>query len=192
VTEKEKMILGESYNALDLELVEERSKAGKICRKYNATPNDRTSKRSKLLTKLFGSDVSCHIETPFSCDYGYNITYGKGFYTNYGCVIIDASKVSIGDEVMFGPGVHIYTVTHPLDIEKRRSGLELCKPVTIGNKVWIGGHSTICPGVTIGTNVVIGEGSVVLNDIPDNAFAMGNPCEVIRLINDQESFPEDI
>jgi maltose O-acetyltransferase len=182
VTEKEKMKKGELYNALDPELTAERASARKLCYKYNLISKERSTKKLKLISKLFSSTESCHIETPFSCDYGYNITYGKSFHTNYGCVIIDAGKVTMGDEVMFGPGVHIYTVIRPVDMTKRSAGFESSKPVTIGNQVWVGGHSTICPGVHIGSNVVIGAGSVVVNDIPDNAIAMGNPCEVIRLI----------
>jgi len=187
MTEKEKMMSGDMYNAMDPELVNERTEARKLCHKYNSTPSEKVTKKSKLLTKLFKSDMPCHIETPFSCDYGYNIEFGKHFHTNYGCVILDANKVIIGDDVMFGPGVHIYTASHPLESDKRRSGLEFTKPVSIGNQVWIGGHSTICPGANIGSNVVIGEGSVVLEDIPDNAFAMGNPCEVVRLINESNN-----
>jgi maltose O-acetyltransferase len=97
-------------------------------------------------------------------------------------VILDVAQVTIGNHVLFGPGVQVYTATHPLDAEQRHSGLEAAKPITIGNDVWIGGGAILCPGVRIGARSVIGAGSVVTKDIPEEVFAAGNPCQVIRAI----------
>ena len=115
-----------------------------------------------------------------------NISVGENFYANYGCVIIDVCKVKIGDNVMLGPNVGIYTAGHPIDAEVRNSGLEFGKPITIGDNVWIGGSSVVNPGVSIGDCVVIGSGSVVTKDIPDNVIAVGNPCRVLRPITEED------
>jgi maltose O-acetyltransferase len=116
------------------------------------------------------------------CDYGTHIRIGRNGFINYGCVFLDCNFISIGDDAQIGPGVHIYTAFHPIDPEVRRSGLELAKPVMIGNNVWLGGSCVICPGVTIGDNSVIGAGSVVVRDVPANRVAVGNPCRVTREI----------
>lgn len=120
------------------------------------------------------SDISGRnpgIHPSFHCDYGFPIRAGDNFYANYDCIILDVCPVTIGDNVMFGPRVCIYTAGHPLDAEIRATGIEFGKPVTIGNNVWIGGNTVINPGVTIGSNVVIGSGSVVTKDIPANVIA---------------------
>ena len=114
------------------------------------------------------------------CDYGFNITIGKKTFINYDCVFLDCNNITIGDEVQIAPGVHIYTATHPLDPQQRRSGLERALPVAIADGVWLGGGAIICPGVTIGENTVIGAGAVVTRDLPPNVLAVGNPCRVIR------------
>ena len=119
---------------------------------------------------------------PFYCDYGYNIKIGDVFFANFGCVILDVNRVEIGDNVLIGPNVQIYTATHPVDPAERLSLLETSKPIRIGNNVWIGGGSILCPGIRIGNNSSIGAGSVVTKDIPDNVVAVGNPCRVIREI----------
>ncbi|WP_319580743.1 sugar O-acetyltransferase [uncultured Methanospirillum sp.] len=128
-------------------------------------------------------DKTIIIETPFYCDYGVNITFGKNFYANFNCVILDCARVQIGENTLLGPGVQIYTATHPVNPSTRRSHVECAYPVTIGDNVWIGGGSIILPGVTIRNNSVIGAGSVVTKDIPDDVVAVGNPCRVMRSIN---------
>jgi maltose O-acetyltransferase len=120
------------------------------------------------------------LKPTFRCDYGFNITIGTKTFINYDCVFLDCNKITIGDEVQIAPGVHIYTATHPLDPQQRRSGLERALPVAIADGVWLGGGAIICPGVTIGENTVIGAGAVVTRDIPPNVLAVGNPCRVIR------------
>ena len=63
---------------------------------------------------------------------------------------------------------------------------EMCRPVRIGERCWIGGDVTICPGVTIGDRTVIGAGSVVVRDIPSDCVAVGNPCRVIKRVNGKQ------
>ena len=120
------------------------------------------------------------IEPPFFCDYGTNISVGNNVYFNYNCTVLDIMKVTIVNNVQYGPSVQIYAATHPMNWKERASGLELGKPVTIGSDVWIGGGAIICPGVTIGNRCVIGAGSVVTRDVSDDCFAAGNPCRKIK------------
>ncbi len=183
MTEKEKMIAGEFYNAMDKELLKDRLFARKILYKYNHSKPHEFKKRIKLLKKLFNSQGLCYIEPPFYCDYGYNIKTKGNFYANFGCVILDVCPVIIGNGVLLGPYVQIYTATHPLNPIERASMKEYGKPVEISDNVWIGGNSIICPGVKIGKNSVIGAGSVVVKDIPEGVLAAGNPCKVIKKID---------
>lgn len=185
-SEKEKMIAGELYNPTDIELTADRRHARISFGKYNASHADDTEIRKGLLEVLFNSQPEkLYIEPPFYCDYGYNIQLGENVYMNFNCCILDVSVVKIGHNTMLGPNVQIYTATHPLEFKARNNGLEYAKPITIGNNVWIGGNSTLCPGVTIGNNVVIGAGSVVTKSFPDDVFVAGNPAKVIRIINNQ-------
>lgn len=184
-TEKEKMLAGELYLANDKELTAERIRAKKLLHKINVTEYWMNRNTRKLIAELIpNSKGVVHLEPPFHCDYGYNIECGENVYFNVNCVVLDTMKITIGSNVMVGPGAHIYTASHPLDIETRRV-LELSKPVVIGDDCWIGGNSVICPGVTIGNGCVIGAGSVVTKDIPDNSLAVGNPAKVIRKLNEQ-------
>lgn len=138
-----------------------------------------------VASQLLG-ESDAHITPPFHCDFGKNITTGKNFYVNANCTILDVAKVTIGDNCLIGPNVSIYTAGHPIHPISRNSGYEYGKSVTIGDNVWIGGSSVICPGVHVGSNVVIGAGSVVTKDIPDWCIAAGNPCKVIRKITDED------
>ena len=126
------------------------------------------------------------IQSPFYCDYGFNISIGEYFFSNYNLVILDIAPVKIGDNVMFGPNVSLYTAGHPIHPVSRNSGYEYGLPITIGDNVWLGGNVVVTPGVTIGENTVIGAGSVVVNDIPANVVAAGNPCRVVREIREEE------
>ncbi|MFC5271037.1 sugar O-acetyltransferase [Adhaeribacter terreus] len=180
-TEKEKMLRGELYNATDPQLTAERHKARDLLQQYNNTAAGNTDLRSFLLQELLGKcSKGLQIEPPFFCDYGYNITIGENVFFNFNCVVLDVMPVTIGNNVLFGPNVQLYTVTHPLNWQERASGLESGKPIYIGSHVWIGGGVIVCPGVTIGERSVIGAGSVVTRDIPADVFAAGNPCRVIR------------
>jgi len=182
MTEKEKMISGAIYNCMDDKLVKDRIKAKQICQKFNNTDPESWDDAIIVLKQLLGRTEDFYIEPGFQCTYGYNIELGNNFYANFGCMILDANKVIFGNEIMLGPGVHIYTANHPTNVKGRKSGLETAEPVIIGNNVWIGGRVVICPGVKIGNGTSIGAGSVVIKDIPDNVVAVGNPCKVINKI----------
>ncbi|HEX8294891.1 MAG TPA: sugar O-acetyltransferase [Chthoniobacteraceae bacterium] len=179
-TEKQKMLAGELYNALDPELSAERQRCRELCQLLNASREDHPEERRRILHELFGEETDAWIQPPFFCDYGTNITLGKKVFFNFNCVILDVMPVRIGDHVLLGPGVQIYTATHPLDAAERRTGLELARPIEIGADVWIGGSAIVCPGVKIGARSVIGAGSVVTREIPDDVVAAGNPCRVLR------------
>lgn len=182
--EKAKMLSGRLYYSMDPQLRAERAAARKRTKDYNETDADEDGRRSQILSELFGRMGSeCYVEPPFRCDYGKNISVGERFYANFDCVMLDVAKINIGDHVMLGPGVHIYTACHPIDAAVRNTDLEYAKEVCIGDDVWIGGNVTINPGVHIGNNVVIGSGSVVTGDIPDGVVAAGNPCRIIRRIS---------
>jgi maltose O-acetyltransferase len=131
-----------------------------------------------------GSDVE--IVAPFFCDYGSNIFIGSRVFLNTNCVILDCARVEIGDDVQVGPGVHLYAATHPLNPGARRTGLERAAPVTVGSDVWLGGGAIVCPGVTIGSGTTIGAGSVVLSDVPAGVLAVGNPCRVVRSVQEAD------
>jgi maltose O-acetyltransferase len=179
-TEKEKMLSGESYFSNDKELTSERLKAKKLLHRLNVTEYVMNGNARAILRELLpNSHKKIYIEPPFHCDYGYNIHAGENVYFNVNCVILDTMKVAIGANVFFGPSVHIYTATHPLDANERLT-IEFSKPVSIGNDCWIGGQSIILPGVTIGNGCTIGAGSVVTKNIPDHSLAVGNPAKVIR------------
>lgn len=185
-TEKEKMLSGALYNAADAELVAARRRARRLLQMLNASDPDSPAARSRLLADLFGAPTDAVIEPPFFCDYGFNLALGRNVFMNFNCVVLDVCPVHIGDNVLLGPAVQIYTATHPLDAATRRLGLESGKPVAIGPDVWIGGGAIICPGVTIGARAVIGAGSVVTRDVPEGAFAVGNPARVQRHLGADE------
>lgn len=181
-TEKEKMLAGELYNAQDPQLLAERQRAQLLFQELNATPADQPA-RARLLRELLphaGTELG--LTSPFYCDYGTNITLGDQVFFNFNCTILDVAAVTIGSRTLFGPGVQVYTATHPLDYQERATGLEYAKPISIGEDVWVGGGAIICPGVRIGDRAVIGAGSVVTKDIPADTLAAGNPCRVIRVL----------
>lgn len=183
LSEKDKMLSGELYNSSDPELVAERLRARALCQRLAALPAKAAeAERSELLTQLFGVPTNAYITPPFFCDYGRNIELGCNVYFNFNCVILDTARVKIGNNVLFGPAVQVYTASHPMKASERRGGLEFGRPIFIGDDVWLGGGAIICPGVTIGERTVIGAGSVVVRDVPAGVFAAGNPCRVIREI----------
>jgi maltose O-acetyltransferase len=185
-TEKEKMLAGELYDPLDPELVVARDRARDLCQDLNATREADVEARRRILIDLFGAGgEEVWMQPPFFCDYGANIFLGKRVFFNFNCVVLDVCAVRIGDFTLFGPAVQIYTATHPLEAELRRTR-EFAKPVTIGSDVWVGGAAVVLPGVTIGSRSVIGAGSVVTRDIPDDVFAAGNPCRVVRSLSPAE------
>ena len=175
------MLAGELYDPLDPELVAGRERARDLCQDLNATREADAEGRRRILRALFGrGGDTVWMQPPFFCDYGSNIELGERVFFNFNCVVLDVCTVRIGDFTLFGPAVQIYTPMHPMDAELRRRQ-EFGKPVTIGADVWVGGGAIILPGVTVGSRTVIGAGSVVTRDVPDDVFAAGNPCRVIRV-----------
>lgn len=181
------MLAGMLYYPGDEKLKSDFRKCRKLTRLYNETTEEEEARRDELLREILGSaGKEPHIDLPFRCDYGQHIHLGDYFYSNYNLTILDICKVTIGDNVMFGPNVSIYTAGHPIDADVRNSGLEFGSPVTIGNNVWFGGNVVVNPGVTIGDNTIIGSGAVITKSIPDNVIAAGNPCRVLRKITDED------
>ena len=182
MTEKEKMLAGEIYSADNPDLLEELRKTKEKIHDYNSLRPSETQKMKEILMDLLGhiDGESIIITQPFHCDYGKQISIGKRFFANYNFTVLDEAPVTIGDDCFVGPNVSIYTACHSTDPIERNTRREWAKPVNIGKNVWIGGSVTILPGVSIGDNTTIGAGSVVVNDIPSNTVAVGNPCKVIK------------
>lgn len=182
-TDWEKMQAGEIYNDFSTELFNMRVEAKRLFRAYNRLDDDDVDKRRNIMSKLFrqvGKNV--WIEPDFRCEFGKNIIIGNDVYINFGCVILDCGLVTIGNQVLIGPNVGIFSGNHTIDAEERAAGGLVPKPVTIGNRVWLCGNVSIVPDITIGDDTVIGAGSVVTRDIPAGVVATGNPCKVIRKI----------
>ena len=193
MTEKEKMLAGEVYSAIDPELIEELMATREVLYEYNSLRPSQTQRMKEILKGLLGhvADDDFLINQPFHCDYGKQISIGRRFFANFNFTVLDEARVTIGldearvtigDDCFIGPNVSIYTACHSTDPVERNSRQEWAKPVTIGHSVWIGGSVAILPGVTIGDNVTIGAGSVIVGDIPSNTVAVGNPCKVIKNI----------
>ena len=185
-TEKEKMLAGELYDALDEQLSRERVKARLLIKKLNDSREDEVEERSKILSELLpNASAGLWLQPPFYCDYGYNIIAGEKVFFNFNCIVLDVAEVRIGSRTLFGPNVQIYTATHPINYKERASGLEFAKPISIGEDVWVGGSVVICPGVSIGDRSIIGAGSVVTKNIPADVIAAGNPCKIIRYLKEE-------
>ncbi|KAJ0138959.1 hypothetical protein HZ326_18092 [Fusarium oxysporum f. sp. albedinis] len=187
----EKMISGIliSYDSLAPQLVAGRFRARQMMHKYNnyfpddATPASIASDRGDMLKEIIGkTGKQIYIEPPLHIDYGCNIILGESFSSNFNLVILDCGIVEIGNRVMFGPFVSIFTATHETEVQSRREGVEYAQGVKIGDDCWIGGNSTILPGVVIGRGCTIGAGSVVTRDIPDFSIAVGSPARVMKRV----------
>jgi maltose O-acetyltransferase len=185
--QRQLLLSGKMYNDLTPELVQARERAVILTNEYNNSfgkgPQERLEILKKLLKKV-GDGV--HFEPNFRCEFGFNISIGNSFYANFDCIILDGGGVEIGDNVLFGPRVGIYTSNHAVDASERVAGACYAKPVKIENRVWIGAGVHINHGVTIGDNTIIGAGSVVTKDVPANVIAAGVPCRVIRQITDSD------
>jgi len=172
---------GLPYASTDPELILIRQKARRLTREYTDVPDEALTARTRVLASLFDLlGDRPEIDAPFFCEYGRHVQVGDDFVAGPNCVFVDAGLITIGDRVRLGPGVHLYAVARPLDPKKRASGLEQGAPISISDDVWIGGGSIVNPGVSIGAGTTVGAGSVVLNDLPPNVFASGNPCRVVR------------
>lgn len=187
-TEKMKAKAGLLYDAnYDETLLRERTVCADLIHELNLIRPSNQKERDTLLRRILGkTKENFTIISPFFCDYGYNIEIGNNFFMNMNCVILDDALVTFGDNVFVAPNCGFYAGGHPLDAERRNSGLEYAFPIHVGNNVWIGANVCVLPGVTIGDNSVIGAGSVVTKDIPSGVLAYGNPCRVIRTISEDD------
>lgn len=187
MSEKDLMLRGYLYNSTVDEFTGMKTRRAEFNDAFNATSHTDHEARVALLHEYLGKvGRNVWINKPFYCDYGSHIYLGDNFYANFDCIMLDVNEIRIGNNVMLGPRVCIYTAGHPIDKDIRNELLEYGYKVTIGDDVWIGGNTVINPGVTIGSNVVIGSGSVVTKDIPSNVVAAGNPCRVIRPIKEKD------
>ena len=194
MTEKEKMLKGMIYDPTNKELMILRRNCHDLCREYNSL-DDSDPRRREILTE-FGFDESVYLQGPIYFDYGCFTYIGKNSYANFNFTVLDTCRVIIGHDVFIGTGVSLVTPLHPMHYEDRNvyfdnekgryTDDEYGAPITIGDNCWICSNVTVVGGVTIGSGCVIGAGSVVTRDIPDNSFAAGNPCRVIRQINEQD------
>ena len=175
-----------AYIADDAVMAEMSMNCRKTLQKLNFMDRSDLSGIRQVVKELLGTSDNAVINPPFYCDYGSHIHVGKNFFANYNCTIIDVAKVIIGDNCQMAPNVAIYTAGHPVHPDTRNTAYEYGKEVRIGDNVWIGGNTVICPGVTIGDCCVIGAGSVVTKDIPSWTIAAGNPCRAIREITDAD------
>lgn len=186
--QKARILAGKMYNDLTQELVDARKRAVNLTDAYNASYGELPKVREAILRKLVKhAEDGAFFEPGFRCEFGFNITLGKNFYANFGCVMLDPGEIIIGDNVLFGPRVSIYTSRHAFNAQERAAGACYAKPVKIGNNVWVGGGVHMDHGITIGDNTVIGAGSVITRDIPSNVVAAGVPCRVIREITEDEA-----
>lgn len=178
-----KMLGGEVYEATHPRFLELLQQTREKLWEYNSMHPGREAVREAIIRSLLrhcGKHI--HINQPFRCDYGCNISVGENFFANFNLTILDEAEVSFGDNVFIGPNVSIYTACHPLDATERNTGVEWAEAVHIGNSVWIGGGATILPGVTVGDRSVIGAGSVVTRDVPADTVVAGNPARVVRTL----------
>jgi maltose O-acetyltransferase len=180
-SQRERMLAGELYIADDPELARESLRAAQLTRAFNASDPAHFEERRAILNELLGFlGDGAEIRPPMQCDYGYQIHIGARTFINFGAVLLDVAKITIGEDVQVGPNVQFLTPTHPIDADLRRAKFEAAEPITIGNNVWLGGGVIVLPGITIGENTVVGAGAVVTKDLPANVVAVGNPARVIR------------
>ncbi|MEU4423853.1 sugar O-acetyltransferase [Actinoplanes sp. NPDC024001] len=185
--QRELILSGRMYNDLTGELVQARQQTVLLTTEYNDSFGQAPATREAILRRLLGSvGEGCYFEPTFRCEFGFNIRIGNHFYANFDCVMLDGGGITIGDHVLFGPRVGIYTSNHAIDAAERAAGACYAKPVTIGDRVWVGGDVTINQGVSIGDDTIIGSGSVVTRSVPAGVIAAGNPARVLREITDAD------
>ena len=181
MTEWERMVSGQLYNAGDEALCTARDRAKRLTWRYNQMDPTDWAGRTALLKELLGHlGEDSWIEPAFRCDYGSQISVGDQVFANYDCIFLDVAPITIGDRVLLGPRVGLYTAGHPLDRETRSEGLEFGRPITLEDEVWLGGNVVLLPGVTVGAGTVVAAGAVVTRDLPAGVLAGGNPCRVLR------------
>jgi maltose O-acetyltransferase len=180
LSEREKMLLGEPYDAGDEDLVVARVRARRLTQLFATLDPADNEAREQLLRDLLGDlGAGSWVEAPFNCDYGSQIHLGDRVYVNMGCVFLDAAAITIHDDAQLGPRVQLLTSDHPRDAAQRADGLESAHPISIGARAWLGGGAIVLPGVEIGHDTIIGAGSVVTRSVEPGVVAVGNPCRVI-------------
>lgn len=185
---KQKMHSCELYFPGDEKIMKEQTLCLEKLYDYNTTRPLEGEKRTQLLKEMLAEvGENCYIEPPLHSNWGgHHVHFGKGVYANFNLTLVDDTHIYVGDYTMFGPNVTIATAGHPILPELREKGLQYNAPVRIGRNCWIGAGAIILPGITIGDNVVVGAGSVVTKDLPDNVIAVGNPCKVLREVNEHD------
>lgn len=195
MNELEKCMAGEYYDCHDKIFLDFKTQARELLKEYNSLAYEQKQEKTAILKQLFGSiGTNVSVGLPFICDYGRNIYIGNNVSVNMNCTFVDCNKITVGDNVLIASNVQLYTATHPVELSERltpdwnpQSEEYFCRtyalPITIGDGCWLGGGVIVLPGVNIGRGAVIGAGSVVTKDIPENSLAVGNPCRVIRKLN---------
>ena len=188
MTQYERMIKGLIYDPGDEEILKEQRIYQDKLWEFNQLKPTQYNEKIKYMKEVFAEcGDNCYIELPFHANWGgHHVHFGNGIYANSNLTIVDDGHVYVGDKVMFGPNVTIATASHPVDPVLRAKGLQFNKDVYIGENAWIGAGAVILPGVHIGKNTIIGAGSIVTKDIPDNVVAVGNPCRVLRKVNERD------
>ncbi len=187
---KRRMLAGDWFLPDDPELAADTLRRAELCAQYNAPGPLAPERRDAILRELLGSmGDGVRIRPPFHCDFGGHIRIGAGTFVNFGAVFLDTAPIVIGADAQIGPNVQLLTPTHALDPRLRRAGWERGLPVTLGDNVWLGGGTIVCPGVTIGADSVVGAGSVVVKNLPSGVLAVGNPARVVRTLGPAESGP---
>lgn len=187
MTTRKRMQSGKLYFCTDEEIAKEQLECLEILYDYNHTRPSESQKREQILKNLLAEiGENCYIEPPLHANWGKYTHFGNNVYANFNLTLVDDTDIFVGDNVMFGPNVIIATAGHPVDPPLREKVAQFNIPVRIGKNVWIGAGAIVLPGVTIGDHSVIGAGSVVTKDIPPNVVAVGNPCRVLREINDRD------
>lgn len=183
----DKLRSGELYSCIDPELQQRQQECLEVLYDYNHSRPGETKRRVELLNKLLANmGENCYIEPPLHANWGCHTHLGNNVYANFNLTLVDDTDIYIGDSVMLGPNVVLATAGHPVDPELRRLVYQFNQPIYIGNNVWLGAGVIVLPGVTIGDNSVVGAGSVVTKDIPANVVAVGNPCRILREINEHD------
>jgi galactoside O-acetyltransferase len=188
MSQRDKLHSQELYICTDKDLMAEQADCLELMYDYNSTRPHEGEKRAALLKEMFAEiGDGCYIEPPFHANWGgHHVHFGKNVYANFNLTLVDDTHIYVGDCTLFGPNVTLATAGHPILPELREQGYQYNAPIRIGRNCWIGAGAVILPGITIGDNVVVGAGSVVTKDLPDNVVAVGNPCRVLRRINEHD------
>lgn len=185
---KQKMHNTELYLPGDEDLMREQTIYLEQLYDYNRTRPSEGAVRENMLKEMFAEiGEGCYIEPPFHANFGgHHVHFGSGIYANFNLTLVDDTHIYVGDKTMFGPNVVVATAGHPILPELREEAYQYNAPVHIGRNCWLGAGVIVLPGVSIGDNTVIGAGSVVTKDIPSGVVAVGNPCKVLRKINEHD------